>query len=87
MPTHLHHNPVASAALLHSWDLTLPKNITAFSTDSYETLSNMDSAPNACLISNHSSDHGINEAISEHLKPESVEVDIEGAVDTTPKNS
>ena len=47
----------------------------------------MDSAPNASLISNHSSDHGINEAISEHLNPESVEVDIEGAVDTTPKNS
>ena len=82
MPTRFHDNPVASAALFHSWDPNSPKHVAAFSTDSYDTLSNMDSAPDTSFISDHSSDHGVNEAISEHLEPESVEVDMEGAVDT-----
>jgi len=45
----------------------------------------MDSAPNGPLISNHSSDRGLDEAMSHEL--ESVEVDVEEVEEITPENS
>ena len=83
MPTHLHHNPISSTALLHSWSPNIPKNATDF----YESFLNMDSASNASLISDHSSDCCIDEAIRKQLEAESIEVDMEGVVETTPENS
>ena len=47
----------------------------------------MDSASNPSLISDHSSDCCIDEAIRKQLEGESIEVDMEGVVETTPENS